>query len=79
MTSSPVQFPLFTVRGNAYMPDQARLDLRVQVLDTMAATFGRAEVDEECPDCGEPGLAIALHPRVPVAYCTCGWFLEINR
>lgn len=79
MTSSPVQFPLFTVRGNAYTPDQARLDLRVRVLDTMAATLGRAETDEHCPACGGQGLAVALHPTKPVAYCTCGWFLELNR
>lgn len=71
------QFPLFTPLGRPYSPEQQRADLCVLVCQSLAVCFGETETEEPCPGCESP-LRIVLHPSVPIAYCDCGYFLEIT-
>ena len=72
------QIPLFTVRGNPWEAARAAADLRANVIDSLAGTFGSTSIDEPCPLCDSRPIRIVLRPGAPVAVCLCGWSMEVT-
>lgn len=85
MSLRPVQFPIFTRAGRPWTVEQEKKELRIELLNSLAAQFERNGfiVEEEaCPDCSVEPLHALVTPSggAVIVYCQdadCGWFREI--
>lgn len=89
MTSAMRQLSLFTLGGKPYSEEAERAEMRVAILDHLAAVFHvwdgarrrPIELPIDCPECRARRVAYCLNPLsfLAIAYCReCGWARELR-